>query len=541
MKKIIWILLFIVILPVKAETYYSDYSDYSSWSRNQVESSDLVDVEMERRYLYYHETIEGDYFIEGENPSEYPYIDKDKSITKTIEGLESYEEKPNQIVETKNLYYYKYVRPFRYIVISNISNMYNRLGISEIKVLARDVYQDMYVSCNNCTSSFESGIQNGNYNDINYTYAGDELIIDLNIYLHIDEFELEIFLKDNEIGFVGFDVDLRYSVDGPNIITGRYGAVGENDVARFSMNNMELDTPSYTPELVTDIELEPTIFMSVRKVTTYTVTNTYYYYYKIFKDHSQVHNDYYDHTDYSLYEDYYRYRTRDKVVIADNILIDNNQVIEDFVLEKTIDVTIEPKLDYSKNGSYLVNFVTPFKTIEKEVIIDRYENKYNELVIKVNEYLDELNKDKKIIGDLTNELDNSNTNLDKYIKEVNDYIVKLEDTSKELDKYKNKDELESYNKYIEELNNYNIEIEKLNGEINQYKQDKESCAEDNNRIKREYENEIINLRMSSNDKEEIKEVVKDKKCLCIPFIILWLLVIIMLVIIYLWDKKEKKN
>lgn len=534
MRRILLVISLLIILPVKAETYYSDYSNYSNWSLDPVVSSDITDVEIERRYLYYHESIEGDYYIEGENPSDYPYVDKTNTMTEVREYEEEYVIKPNQIVEPVKLYYYKIIMPIRYIVISNIHGSNGRLSFSEGKVLARDTDLDLYTECSTCSSDFQSKFHNENYTDNNYISNGDTLYIDLNAGLTIDEVLFYLYVRDDESGDMSFTVSFRYEKDGPDYVRGYFHEYRDYSMFLITMDFMDLVDPLWSEEKVTEYVVTPTKNRGVRVVDAYRVTNTYYYYYKIIKDYSQVHNDYYNKYDENTYEDYYRYRTRDKVVIADEIIIDNKQKIEDYILDSTVEVRVEPELDYSKNGTYNVNFITPFKTINKDVIIDRYENKYNDLNNTVDGYLDEIDR-------LNKELDNSNNNLDNYIKELNNYMTKLEDTSKELEKYKNKDELESYNKYIEELNTYIIEIEKLNSEINDYKQDIEVNKEENNRIKREYENEIINLRMSGNDNECIEEVVKKSECYYIPFIILWLLVIIMLIILLIWHYRLKRK
>ena len=530
MKKVVIFLFvfFYLLYPVKAEVYYSEYGNYSDWSLERRNKSDVLDEEVDRRYIYYHENIIGDYYIEDENPIEYNYVDKSMWKTETIEWVS---EKPasrkNQTIEERTVYFYKYVRPIRYIVISNIRGSNNKLDIVEIEAVARNNNLDYQIICNACSNNFDNYVKNGIVSEDNsYILNNNSLIIDLNIYLNIDELTLFIYFHDSGLEDVNFDMSYKYELDGNSYYTVNYidrvaTTITTPKVLEYNYYDLVLDNPSWSDELYTLKEIDGNNFMNVRKETQYKVTNIYYFYYKIFKDHSQVHNDYYNMKDENLYEDYYRYRTRDKVEIEDNIVIDNNQRLEDFIISSSVEVNIESNIDYSKNGKYIVKYITPFRVIEREVVVN---SEYNDMLDKINT--------------LSKEIEDSNIQKNNYINEINNYILKIEELNKEIEKYKNSNDIDNYNKYIEELNNYNIKIEQLNSELINYENEIKNKEKENNRIKREYENEIINLKISDNNKIEVEEK-EVKKISFIPLILLWLLVIITLIIIVLCAKKEK--
>lgn len=69
MKKFLFLMLCLLgSINVKAQIYYSDYSNFSDYSADVVEENDVVDVEVERRYIWNCNIAEGAYYRLGENP-----------------------------------------------------------------------------------------------------------------------------------------------------------------------------------------------------------------------------------------------------------------------------------------------------------------------------------------------------------------------------------------------------------------------------------------------------------------------------------------
>ena len=64
MKKIIFgiLILFVAVFHVNAkEIYYSDYSDFSEYTLEKIDSSELINVETERRYRFYEKIEVGEF------------------------------------------------------------------------------------------------------------------------------------------------------------------------------------------------------------------------------------------------------------------------------------------------------------------------------------------------------------------------------------------------------------------------------------------------------------------------------------------------
>ena len=123
MKKIIFLMLLMFSLNVKAEENLTLYTKYSDYIDGYKEGSDLIELISEYKYKYYNKSIiMGDYYIYGENPNEYPLIQEDDIIFTDISerSLIRPEEKPNRGIITEDVYYYKDMKEIRYIHLYNI-------------------------------------------------------------------------------------------------------------------------------------------------------------------------------------------------------------------------------------------------------------------------------------------------------------------------------------------------------------------------------------------------------------------------------------
>ena len=105
MKFIIGLLLFFVFTNVNAKVYYSEYSDFSNYTNEKIESSELVDVERERRYKWYKSIDEGNFYIIGENPSNYQSVNLKLFSKSTFSGwsLEIPQSKFGRTIESRRV------------------------------------------------------------------------------------------------------------------------------------------------------------------------------------------------------------------------------------------------------------------------------------------------------------------------------------------------------------------------------------------------------------------------------------------------------
>lgn len=551
MRKLLFIFLLFYSFNVNAMTYYSDYGDYSEWSKDSIVESDTTYVEKERRYLYYHDNIIGDYYEEGTEPSF--YIKDNSNYHEEVSDWVTVKPSEGEI-EEQIAYYYKYTKPIRYIIISNVHGTDGMFKIPEIRVVARSQELQYYIDCIGCSNNFEEFISNKKIDENNsYIIEKGKIIIDLNGYYNIDEVLLTLYVYDEGDEDVSFEINYKNELDGFNYYSKSYynrfsTEISSPKILHFDLSNIVVDTPLWTNELKTYTPIESNKMMQVREVIEYRTKIIKYYYYKSMREYNEFETDYYNLLSDDKYVDYYRYKTRDKVIIKDDIVIYNDEKLESFIDYSNVHVDVESNINYSKNGKYNVKYITPFNVIEREVVVDRLDNKINELNSIINSYItqiDSLNKDNEInkneIGRLTNELSGSNEIIDSYLKQISEYNLKIEQLSKEVDNYKNKNDVDNYNKYIEELNNYKMKLESVNNELFDYKNKLNVKDKENNRMKKEYENEIINLKMSINDKDDSDNKCEVKKVNIIPFIILWLLVIIMLIIIVISSINSKRK
>jgi hypothetical protein len=202
MKKILFILLFMISTNVSAlesKTYYTNYSEFSPWTSYYIESNELTNVEVERRHLYFKEVMHGDYFIERENPIKYPYVNYDLSFTTEPSEWNNVEpvSKMNREIFTKDEYYYKDMKEIRYIYLYDVKGSYGTFQINEIDIFAAGTEIDYVATCSSCYPTFLAGINNGLMDDyLNYLYNGSYLEIDLGNYYPASSIKLDLYLYD---------------------------------------------------------------------------------------------------------------------------------------------------------------------------------------------------------------------------------------------------------------------------------------------------------------------------------------------------------
>lgn len=513
MKKILFFILvfFSAISIANAETIYSEYSDFSDWNKEKVDSSDLVNVEVDRRYKYYHEEKEGDYYIEGQNISKYPLIDRNN--TKEVTGDwqdERGEVLPNQKVEEKTTYKYSKPAPIRYIVISNAYGSNENLRISEIVIYGNGSKVNYSVSCPQCSINFESYVKNQVVaENLSHVANGGTITIDLNDYYDYKKVKILFYIYDVGDRIKEYKISFKRELNGEDYCTFSFYEDFQSELNRmylvqYNYENMSPGKITYQDVIESDTKLEND-YEEV-EIKKYKITNLYYYYYLSNKEYNDTETDYYNIKDETQYEDYYRSQTRDKVVLKDDIIINSYEDdLNNYIIDSSVDVTVEHNIDFHKNGTYIVKYITPFKTIEKEVTVDIMENKYNESIEELNKYKEDVNK-------------------------LNELVTK----------YKNEGNIELYNQYVEELNNYNIEIEKLNSKIIEYESKLKLKEEEKNRLKKEYENEIINLKAQEDKCEEVVEE-KDNSSIYFTLGFLFLIVFIINMIIKIIKKKRKTS
>lgn len=485
MKKFLLVLfLCFSFCSVKALTYYGDYSSFSDWQSEYIESSDTMNVEIKDMYKYYRENIIWNYYKEGENPTNYPYVNKNNYIYSDF--TEYSEEKPvnKPVIESKNVYTYQEAEPVRYIKIDNIYGGYGSLRFSEISIKdgnGREI--EYWYTCINCNDKFDSHVHNGIVNE-NWSHIdnGGELVIDLTNYYKYDELEVNIYIYDVADEYKTFNMSFYNELDKDKImdvsLVDRFvcNSLDEPMHYNYTYRNLHVYDIKWGEVKQTEDNIVESSSLKILNVKTYYRYKDYKYYYynqiRTYSDYMEEANTEYPNKS-DEYMTYYRYQTRDKISVQDNIVITNkNQKLEDYI-ESTIPVRIESDINYDVNGEYNVNYMTALGDINVKVIVDIESNelnaRYNELLENYNDLLNRYNN-------LENEYQISNNNM----QSLN-------------------------NQYDVLLNRYN-EIENLLNEINNKY---EITEEEKNAISEEYERLLNEYKEIQNNLNALEKIIED--------------------------------
>jgi len=448
MKKL-FLLFFGLILTVNvsAKTYYSDYSEYKL-SDIKIEESDIVDTKVEVKYLMYKENK-----IETFYPSYIEINDMTKTNETKIETSDWLDEKPNELIGRniieKQFYEYQDIKKIRYVKISNLINTKTNFDFAELIIL-------------NGLEKIDYDIKS-DYEDINkikdsdlesyVTFSkDDEIIIDLKQGVYIHNLKLGFHVHIDYTSDIYFTIEL-FGEEFENVYAERtifspLNTLEDNhamyliDEAHFNLVN-----PLYEEKQLSEKYVISTKFRTINLITKYKTEDLYIKYEKIEK---QYLDDYYlepiegYYLDLNTKKEFYYIRTRDKVEIKDNLIIDNYDTkLEDFIISTTVDnIKITSNMNYYKNGTYDINFILPFKTINEKLKVNIAENYIKALQVQ-NNYLKELEQKNAglIISNnkLNTQIKEVLQNKDKSINEVNDKIIKCKYELEELKE--NKQEL----------------------------------------------------------------------------------------------------
>jgi len=334
MKKIIliFLVLFICIRSVKA-------IENDVWTEEFDDSPDLTLIRTETRYKWYENipNYSDQYYIEGEKPIEFPFIDNNRYIMSDYSDW--IELKPiiklNREIETKKVFRYKEIKPIRYIFIENKTIDLSKLYITEIYVENNGQKIPIDVSCYKCGPSFIKVVTDniiGNSNT--YVNFGGFIRIDLGELYEIYDLDLIIYVDDpipnqkklniyyNSEYF--YDINHLYKTAIFDI-SRRAHVVPEKIVIKAD-NNLIYDKIDW---IYSDIPIMPAINRKIELLYLYRYRDVEYSYYKIDKIYL---GDYYVDSPGLGYirddlsaKDFYQYET---VFVEDKLeeeeVVDNN-------------------------------------------------------------------------------------------------------------------------------------------------------------------------------------------------------------------------
>ena len=414
MKKIMMFLVTLLIgVTASAKEnniYYSNYSDWNEFTVNKIDSNDLREVEVERRFKWYQENKKGEFLSYEEGINKYEKLSENnyKYGEYSNWSIVEPENKIGRIVEKEKRYSVKKIKPINKIYIFSGSFNSDSVDLNEIEIY-----------------------NNGKKINILPTWAGN-YIIDSDegaVELKLDNFyyldDLSIIIRPINIE----DINTLYIIatapmnnNGEEYIY--YHTVYNNNGGNYislNVTNFSKFNPQYEEEIIYNDLPDVKYSDVIDEVNYYRYKDKLYYFYNIEKkylDGYYVNKEGYI-KDSNEYVDYYRFRNRDKIEISNYIEItDKNKMIDDFI-KSTVDYSINGNINYDKNGIYHVEVETYFlkKTIPVLVNIVSNNNDNNESSTN-DKLLDDYNKLKDKYDSLLAEKKNSKTNTNDYKVEV---------------------------------------------------------------------------------------------------------------------------
>ena len=418
--KLLLILLCFICFNVDALTYYSEYNDYKESSEKE-EESDIKEVIKVKKYKYYHETVNKEYFMEGENTIEYPYISDNKK-EEVYDTLELPNTKQGRKIEEKikYKYYYKNDSKIRYIKFENKLN--NKIDC-----------RTLIIKNLNTTIDFDMEEENNIiYIDLKDYYDHNNIRMIVTFYDTMDLYMYFLNGIEDSLYYVRHrfeknDRQISYSIN--------YNSVIPFKSLDYEYKLHDTDILDDTMELVEEINY-------------YQVTDTYIEYYNMNKEYSdylEQPTTYFDKRDTSDYIEVYKYRTRDKLEIEDELIIyDINTNLNNLIKYSTDKVDINTNL-IDKSGVYDIVFKLNDITVKKKLVyfknndleneriknlLNNYNNVINDqynIISKKDSIIDELNlKNNDLIKTYENKIFNLNTRISFNNKNNNDkYIYTL--------------------------------------------------------------------------------------------------------------------
>ncbi|MGE5455781.1 MAG: hypothetical protein ACM3O4_01560 [Ignavibacteriales bacterium] len=457
MKKIIFILLLFSLNSrvLASDIYYSPYSSFSDYSQTEVLESDLVKVEKKVLYSWYNtEKSMGDYYVEGSNDVNYPFIDKGDYILSDWSEwfIQEPEIIPNRLIIKKDIYEYKDMLKIRYIHIKDVEGSNGYFNIPELNIYINNQKINYDYLCTECNSSFDKYINNGiTRENQSRIKNGNELIVDLKDYYNLNDFKVVMYLYDEQESVKRFKISVSREKENNDLIYAeelfsyifKNGSTSDIEPFNYTYQDLVIKNPEYSESGISNTipELFPT--RVINPIKGYKYKDILYRHYNLINHYmdgySEIGNDDYPYKGETI--TLYRSQTRDKVVIKKDLIIDNKDInLKDFILESTVnDIKITSNLDKDINGTYKVNYILPYKTITKDVMVDIKQNLIDALNYKINE-----NQSlKKQINNLNTIINNQYINIkeilkgkDDLINKFNNDILTLQLKNKELNKNK---------------------------------------------------------------------------------------------------------
>lgn len=423
MKKTVFFLFifFIGLVNVSAKTYYSDYEEYTKEQDEIVEASDTMRIEEVKVYQAYKKSFEYEYLEENNL-----YESTGNYIKNVREWIKNKDDLSNEMpYEEGTAYTYRPYIGYKYYYIKNLSN--TKVAFDNIRIYNKKTNETIY--------KIDKMIYEVN----------DIFCLNIENKVSILNLEVELDIPNELLNNIKLEFGIMEQVmfNSPKMITGTL-TTNKKD------NHIKVKTDNYSDAFAN------TFYILINETNdddllsgTMTVYRNYEikYEYKIpiieYQDlFLEEANEEYE-IDKEKYKYIYKYKKRDKFELNDELIItDKETKLTDFILYSTTDdIKITSNINYGINGKYKVNFILPFKTISKDIIVDIKENyintiKYqdnliqslNEKVDRANYQVDKKNLETKSILEEKVELEKEINDQDKYIKNLEEEKTDIKET-----------------------------------------------------------------------------------------------------------------
>lgn len=332
MKKILICLSFMLMI-IKVDAF-----EIGEWTDEVIEDPNIIVQASEVRYQWYENVAEfaPDYYIEGENDPQYPYIFRyNYSETEWSSWDEEVPlNKANREIEIWNTGRYRTLRPIRYLFFNNVKGGFLTFRIAELNILINNIPIDVEMICTNCSQNFNVDVTDGLLTDAAYINDGGSLMIDLRDYYGIDEIAIELFMYDETPNIKTFDL---YYNEGDSIADRNYArkeiisyVISSNPSLPeryFIMANSSfIVNPVYDDWIYIDGIVNATYYRQMQFLNMYRYKDIKYSYYKPVRSYVDGYYVQYDDPGYMKDEDsaktFYLYQYNSIEEDSDNNLVE---------------------------------------------------------------------------------------------------------------------------------------------------------------------------------------------------------------------------
>ncbi len=422
MKKIMYVLSILLLCDfsgvraLENSIYYSNYGEWSEYSKDNYSKTELMDVEVERRYKWFKSKERGEYLNYDEGIKKYDNLNKDNyKYSDYSDWQESSPEKiTDRVIETKIKYFVKRIKPIKTLYIVSGDFKTDEVDLNQIDIFNDGKKVSFKSTCGDCSEKYKLKNKSG------------VLMLELDNFYYFDN--LKIIVKSpniKNINSINFWVTAPKENSNEESLFYRYTFEGSsNNSIDISIYDFSKVKPIYEDGVYYD-EL-PFLRKDDYKeeLVSYRYKDKLYYFYSCDKEYIDGYfkeKNGYD-KDINNFLDYYRYRNRDKIEFSKYIEINKNDEYLDNFITSTVDYEVEGNIDYTKNGLYNVKVKTYFLTKDISVLINIKENEKN-------------SKDEKLIDDYK-ELEKKYDNLleEKVEDRSSDEVIEENSCKKELEK-----------------------------------------------------------------------------------------------------------